>query len=129
MTIYISLEQVDKIELMAWPTHRVIFHSGNDELDVCAPEMENLSAMACEIIRQVAAAPGRHLRLHPHKALERAFIAGIAAAAYDSRDRSVYHNVNPDNEEIKAAEEAGRAFFASGEFVEVVRSILGRNEQ
>lgn len=129
MAIYISLEQVDKIELLAWPTHRVIFHSGNNELDVCAPEMENLSAMACEIIRQVAAAPARHLRLHPHKALERAFIAGIAAAAYDSRDRSVYHNVNPDNEEIKAAEEAGRAFFASGEFVEVVRSVLGRNEQ
>ncbi len=129
MTIYISLEQVDKIELMAWPTHRVIFHSGNDELDVCAPEMENLSAMACEIIRQVAAAPARHLRLHPHKALERAFIAGIAGAAYDGRDGAIYHNIPPDNDEVKAAEEAGRAFFASGEFVEVVRSILGRGEE
>ncbi len=129
MTIYISLEQVDKIELMAWPTHRVIFHSGNDELDVCAPEMENLSAMACEIIRQVAAAPARHLRLHPHKALERAFIAGIAAAAYDGRDGAIYHNIPPGDDEVKAAEEAGRAFFASGEFVEVVRSILGRGEE
>lgn len=127
MSIYISLEQVDKIELGHYPTPRIIFHVGASEMDVCGRDLENLSAMACEVIRQVAAAPGRHLRLHPHKALERAFIAGIAAAAYDARNNVAYHNVNPDDEEVKAAEEAGRRYFASGEFIEVVRSLVGRD--